>query len=187
MPKLIGIVGYAGAGKTTTTRAAIVRGGNFHHMGFSDPFKRMLAAVGITSELYDDKSRWNEPIGILNAQTLRYTTRKLGDFGRAEFGDMFWTNIALREALNRMKQGQHVIIDNVRYPSEFDALKAAGATMIAFHRDGLDVDLSHSSEQYIGALRERCDETFWHSEPFGASNLNFARLLRGLTDGTNSN
>lgn len=77
--KLIGIVGHMGAGKTTTCRAATkLHGGDWAHIGFSDPFKRMLAAIGIEEALYNDKSRWDDPLPELCGKTLRHATQTLG-------------------------------------------------------------------------------------------------------------
>ena len=100
--------------------------------------------------------------------------------GRNCISPEFWVNIALRTAKDRMRQGQHVIIDNVRFLSEFEAVEAAGGTLIAFHRPGLEVDLSHSSEASVPELQSYCHHRFEHREPFGKSNLKFADLLKEI-------
>lgn len=181
--KLIGIVGHMGAGKTTTCKAATkLHGGDFYHMGFSDPFKRMLAAVGIEEAFYNDKSRWNDPLPELCGKTLRHATRTLGQtWGRECIGDEFWTIIALQTARQRMAEWNHVIIDNVRYLSEFEMIEKAGGKFIAFHRPGLEPDMSHVSETSIPELQTYCHHRFYHREPFEASNRLFARLLAEIT------
>lgn len=178
--KLIGIVGHMGAGKTTTVAQAATTLSNFSWrlMGFSDPFQPMLEACGIPLFVYLDKSRWNEPLDALCGKTLRQATRSLGQtWGRECIGDDFWTRIALRKAESERLRNRHVIIDNVRYPSEFEALDQAGGIMIAFHRPGLEPDLSHVSEQHIAELQTWCHHRFEHREPFMQSNTRFAELL----------
>jgi len=177
--KLIGIVGYAGSGKTTITRAAITTGG-IVHMSFSEPIVRMLAAMGIPSELLDDKSRWNEPLDMLCGHSIRYAATTLGtEWGRDQIGQDVWTRIALAQAEKHRAIGQHVIIDNVRFPSEMDAMREAGAKFIAMYRSGLVPNENHQSEQYIQELRKECSVQLYND---GTFNDAVARMRKIIVD-----
>lgn len=156
--KLIGIVGYAGSGKTTITRAAITTGG-IVHMNFSNPIIAMLRAMGIPSDMLDDKARWNEPLDMLCGHSIRYAATTLGtEWGRDQIGQDVWTRIALAQAEKHLAAGQHVIIDNVRFPSEMKAMREIGAVFIAMLRPGLhDGTVTHQSEFYIRELQGVCE------------------------------
>lgn len=172
--KLIGIVGYKGAGKTSITAAAIGRWNsppNCVQRNFSEPIVNMLAAMGIPRDTLDDKTRWNDPQPELCGHSIRYAAQTLGtEWGRDHIGQDVWTNIELRHASNLRATGKHIIIDNVRFPSEADAIELAGGTCIALIRPDLTPDLSHASEQYIEELQERC----------AAHVLNTGEFLQGV-------
>ena len=177
--KLIGIVGYAGCGKTTITRAAITTGG-IVHMSFSSPIMAMLRAMGIPSEILDDKSRWNEPIEMLCGHSIRYAATTLGtEWGRDQIGQDVWTRIALAQVEKHRAAGQHVIIDNVRFPSEMDAMREVGAVFVAMYRLGVLANVGHQSEQYIKQLRLQCDEQLWND---GTFNDAVARMRKIIVD-----
>lgn len=183
-PVLIGLVGYAGAGKTTTTRAAI-NGMGIEHISFSDPIRDMMIALGIPAAVYDDKSRWNDPEAVpeLCGRTLRHATQTLGtEWGRNTINPALWSNLALRRASKLMGSGSSVIIDNVRFSTEFEAIEQAGGVTVAFHRVGYIPSLLHDSERQIGELQERAHYQFWHESPFADSNVRFRRLLRHVID-----
>lgn len=156
--KLIGLVGYQGVGKTTIVKKAIERGPALVvQMGFSNPIIDMLAALGISHKLLGDKTQWEKPVPILKGRTIRYAAQTLGtEWGRNCIDQDLWTAIAIERANAWRMQGWHVIIDNCRFPSEFDALTAAGAHMIAVNRPGIVTFTKHESEQHINALQERC-------------------------------
>lgn len=168
--KLIGIVGYAGAGKTTITRDALTRWNGpretVHH-NFSRPIVNMLAAMGIPQAMLDDKSRWNEPLDILCGHSIRYAATTLGtEWGREHIGIDVWTRIALANADQERAKGHHVVIDNVRFPSEMDAMIEAGCVdFIAMNR-GAPTNIKHASEQYIEDLQLKCSVAIYNNGTF---------------------
>ncbi len=177
--KLIGIVGYKGSGKSTTVNCATNGINHFHHMGFSEPIYRMLEAMGIPKEILDDKSRWNEPLDILCGKSTRYAFTTLGtEWGRDLIDGDVWTHIALEKADRLRNRNINVIIDNVRFPSEFDHMLFEGATMIAFHRPELEVDLSHESERHIRELQSRCK--YFITNPEGEFTDTVSRMISVL-------
>lgn len=174
--KLIGIVGYAGAGKTTITAEAIAplkRDEYFANLptvlqrNFSRPIIEMLVGMGIPRDLLDDKSRWNEPLEILCGHSIRYAATTLGtEWGRDHIGIDVWTRIALNDANKCRADGYHVIIDNVRFPSEMQIMRQNGATFIALHRSNPGGLVHHSSEIYIDELQGKCERQMWNAGTF---------------------
>jgi ABC-type dipeptide/oligopeptide/nickel transport system ATPase component len=185
--KLIGIVGYAGSGKTTITRAAIdvPHMADVKQMSFSTPIVQMLRAIGVPSELLNDKSRWNEPLEMLCGHSIRYAATTLGtEWGRDLVGQELWTRIGLAQAARHRAIGRHVIIDAVRFPSEMEAMREAGAVFVAMYRADVEnvaksTDNYHESERHIFKLRQQCE---WSIENSGTFNDAVARMRKIIVD-----
>lgn len=166
MPKIIGLCGYKGSGKTTVTEVAInidSRGAAFTRIGFADPFGPMLIAMGLPSAIVSDKSQWNDPQDILAGKSVRHAAQTLGtEWGRKCLGENVWTALAIVRAERLMTvTGGNVIIDNVRFHNEASAIVAAGGDMIAMHRDNWIIDTSHESEQHVADIQDvLCDYEF---------------------------
>lgn len=187
--KLIALVGYKGAGKTTTTATAILdprvsmRAMPIYHMSFSKPIMNMLTAMGIPEEILSNKKRWDEPLEYLCGKTVRHAATTLGtEWGRDQIGQKLWTNIALKEANAVRKQGVAALIDNCRFPSEYDDLRSNGAIMIAYRRPDLIVDLSHSSEWHIAELQRKCDIAIENNGTFAQGVTKMRNILAELVD-----
>lgn len=171
--KLIGIVGYAGSGKTTVTTEAIKFFNDnrvwIEHRNFSRPIVKMLEAMGVPQSFLYNKSRWNEPLDILCGHTIRYAATTLGtEWGRDQIGQDVWTRITLAEAEELRDKGYHVIIDNVRFPSEYDKMRYSyGAHFIAMLRRGLhEGTINHESEKHIKMLQGSCENEINNSFTF---------------------
>lgn len=149
------IVFYAdqfGAGKSTCAQVLIDHG--FKHAAFATPLKEMLMtflmSAGITMSqaqryLYGDQKHVVVPeFGV----TGRHMMQALGtEWGRMQIGPKAWAP-ALRHTLEyHKKQGNNVVVDDVRHRNEAVFLKEEyGATFIKVERPGHDSDTLHSSE-----------------------------------------
>lgn len=188
---LIALCGYKGSGKTTITDLAIRRMsyGYYRRIGFADPMVDMIEAMGIPRSILNDKSRWNEPQSILCGRSIRHAVDTLGtDWGRDQIGINVWTGIALQRAVAIAGDGKTVIIDNVRFPSEVEAVKSAGGLLIAFRRYGQQPcaeDLQKPSERHIAAIqREQCDYEFLNVGSLRQAARDFRATILAVDQGT---
>lgn len=185
--KLIGIVGYAGSGKTTVTHEAISCWNGppkTVQRNFSRPIVEALAVMGVPRELLDDKARWNDPLEILCGQTIRHAAQTLGtEWGRCYIGQEFWTGIALTEANAMRDKGRHVIIDNVRFPSEMQAMRKAGATFVAMYGTNTPIDVQHESEKHIATLQKRCEFGILNNGTFNEAVEKMRKIIVDIIDG----
>lgn len=186
---IIGICGHKGVGKSTVSEVAInlkrPKTTPFIRIGFSDPLYSMLLAMGIPEEIVFNKTRWNEPLDILCGQTTRFACDTLGNgWGRDTIGKNVWVNAGINRA-KELNSKYHVIIDNVRYFNEAEAVIENGGFIIAFHRKGVETDLTKPSEKEIPAIQRTLCKWAFASE---GENLEWnAKRFRKLIDNAIAN
>ena len=129
---IVGLCGRAGSGKTTAAEALVARG--FASISFAAPLKRMFAALDIAPSPRDDPRVWREtPHPLLCGNTPRQALQTLGtEWGRDCIGADFWVRIWAAEAANHA----HVVADDVRFPNEAAAIRAAGGLVVRLDRPG---------------------------------------------------
>lgn len=158
---IYGLVGYAGAGKTTIAREAIKRNDSVKILSLSQPITDMLIALGVPDKIVYDKARWNETLYGMGGKTCRYLAQTLGnEWGRKHVDNDLWINIGIQRCRNLITNSRTVttvIIESVRFQNEFDEIMRNGGKLIAIHRPDLTPDTAHESEQYIDKLQQRCD------------------------------
>lgn len=181
---IIALCGYKGTGKSTVTDKAIrfMAFGYYKRIGFADTMVEMIRTMGVPDAILRDKSRWNEPVEILDGRSVRHAVDTLGtDWGRDCLGINVWTGICLRRASEFSAKGKTVIIDNVRFISEAVALSEAGATMIAFERAGHKPppeDLEKPSEMNIAHIQKHfCSQRFVNQGSLRLAARDFRALL----------
>jgi len=165
MNRLVGLVGYPGAGKDTLADA-LVEDHGWKKVAFADALKDAYLATnpGVKSAYgyYE----------AVTAKNLEYMKRKytavresLQDFGQAmrDLDYDVWVK-ALFKQINAkpMYFNQDIIITDVRYMNERDAIcngryRRAGqiGTMIGITREGCGPVNDHKSEKVTGALLEK--------------------------------
>lgn len=163
---IYGLVGYAGAGKSTIAREAIKRNDSVKILSLSQPIVDMLIALGVSDKIVYDKARWNEPLYGMGGKTCRYLAQTLGtEWGRKHVADDLWINIGIQRCRNLITNSRTVttvIIESVRFPNEADEIMRNGGKLIAVHREGLTPDVTCESEQHIVLLQASCDHHIYN-------------------------
>ena len=159
---LIGIAGFAGAGKDTVADLMVAHYG-FDKIAFADTMRRMIEAIDPVvgySPLEDgdfEVIRYNDAIefvGYNDAKVMypeiRQFLQRLGtEAGREVFGDNIWADMAMKRAAT-MKR---VVIADTRFRNEAEAIKANGGIVIRVTRPGVDATNGHVSEHDLDGWR----------------------------------
>lgn len=156
-PALIGLIGKRRVGKDTAALALTKKG--YKALRFATPLKDMvrayLTAVGtdkITIEKMIEGDLKEMPVTCFNGHTARYVMQTLGtDWGRKYLGKDIWVQ-ACRET---WRQYNYVVISDVRFKNEAEAIKADGGTLLRILRPRLRISLSnHKSEKELEGIQE---------------------------------
>lgn len=121
---------------------------------FAGPLKDMVRAL-LAGMGFDNRTRERmvegdlkeNPVPGLGGTTPRMLMQTLGtEWGRKAVEDGLWVNIALSKAASLRDNDVPVVIDDLRFPNEYAALRAAGATIIKVTRPGITANSTHGSE-----------------------------------------
>lgn len=164
-PPLIGVMGKKRSGKDTFA-SFLVDGYGYRRVAFADPLKEALLKVDpiIPTNPTNGFDRYGEG-QILEAMRLSKIIERFGWEGAKaepevrrllqEYGVTirsyqpdFWLRIAMAKAssLRVGSNGSPVIITDVRFPNEADAIREAGGILVRVLRPGLASDDTHESE-----------------------------------------
>lgn len=152
MSKLIGLSGYARAGKDSV---ADVLG--FRRVSFADPMRKALYALNPIVRWYDleywrvqdviDKYGWDGYKKSPFAEELRSLLQRFGtEVGREQFGANFWVDQAMRLVETYRFQDFDVVLTDVRFPNEAEAIRAAGGVVWRVRRPNVFPANDHVSE-----------------------------------------
>ena len=154
MAILIALYGPQQVGKTTAAQSLCERSG-FTHLAFADPIYRMLGALMGLSVADMRKLPKSTPLPDLGKQTLRFAMQTLGtEWGRETIADDLWVRTAEREILNRLKSGQNVVVDDMRFVNEYETLDRLNCKFVRLERADLPEQLNpeHASETAWGSF-----------------------------------
>lgn len=121
---------------------------------FADPLRAMIAAL-LDNIGYDMDRIWRcfhgdlkeVPIPEFGGRTPRFLLQTIGtEWGRWLITPEIWTNVMA--ARLRHRPGP-VVIDDMRFPNEYEMLRARGATLVRIDRPGYTRTGNHASD---GAL-----------------------------------
>lgn len=158
MHMLIGMIGFAGAGKDTAAEALLGRG--FERRAFADALKAVALAMG-----------WD---GVKDERGRRFL-QDLGLACREHIHERVWLDAALRDI-----EGRDVVITDVRFLNEAEAVREAGGILVRVVRPGVGPANDHVSELQL--LEWPADITLTNAA--SPADLHFAMLSSiGLDDG----
>lgn len=155
---IIGLAGDKGAGKTAIAGAIASTRRQTFVMSFTSPIKEMLMVLLQNTTVPDPHAHLygrlkEEPIAELGGKSARWAMQTLGtEWGRNMIDRDLWINITMNQ-VERLHGGSAtlVIIDDVRFIGEANAIRDAGGRIFNILRAGTAKDDAHSSETGIRA------------------------------------
>lgn len=149
---LIGLTGPARSGKDTVGNM-LRDGQGFTRVAFADPIRRMVAEVldVPVDRLYDGPFK-DTPVKWLLGRTPRYLMQTVGtEWGREQVDRDLWLKIAMR----KVDEGGLVVITDVRFENEADAIRQRGGFIWHIERPDAPKVEAHVSE--AGVQRQLFD------------------------------
>lgn len=127
---------------------------NFRLVKFADPFKafikELLMQGGATEPMAQrmvEGDLKEQPIPALGGRTVREMLQTLGsDWGRNTIHPDLWMSVAMRKVDANLQAGQSVVIDDLRFPNEYEAVIARGGHPVKVLRPGVSPYRGHASE-----------------------------------------
>lgn len=182
--QLVGLAGYARAGKDTT--ADILEEHGFERRAFADLLKRATLTLNPSVWTADyghhpmamdvERLGWE---GAKQIPEVRELLQRMGtEVGRELFGTNFW----VEKAMATVEAGSKVVFTDVRFPNEFEAIKAAGGHVWRIERPGFGPVNGHSSETAIDGFDY--DLVIHNDGSLHDLELNVAGALHGSSTGT---
>ena len=143
-PKIVGITGYIGSGKTLLADALCSKH-NFTKLKMAYPIKKMLSSVGLSYYHLEGDNKEIEA-ELLCGKTPRFAMQTLGtEWGRKIIGDNIWVNLWSTKAEELTSMNQGVVADDVRFENEVKIIKDMGGIIVRMTRPS-SVKTSHESE-----------------------------------------
>lgn len=151
MKTLIGITGLAGSGKDTFADA-LVHERRYQKISFATPIKEALNEIfGWSMREWNDREWKETPRTEAGGRSPRYLAQTLGtEWGRDLVSPDLWVSVAIERA---RRSPLPVVISDVRFPNEVDALREAGGVIIKIVRHGIERVAAHASEAHVDSIR----------------------------------
>lgn len=159
---VIGLVGFAGAGKDSVADVLCGRHA-FARVAFADPLREMASALnpyiatgGLPGRGDDGLVRYADALrhfGYTDAKVryaeVRAFLQRLGtDAGRAVLGDDIWVRTAVANARALLTDHEGVAFTDVRFQNEADAVREMGGVVVRVERPGVGAVNDHVSERF---------------------------------------
>ncbi|WP_227271255.1 deoxynucleotide monophosphate kinase family protein [Roseobacter weihaiensis] len=152
-PRLIGLVGRAGAGKSTA--AEIIAAEGFTRTRFAAGLKAMLSALFAAAGLPPceiarriEGDLKEAPDAILDGVSPRQAMITLGtEWGRDLISSGLWVSIWETRARSILAAGSSAVVEDVRFPNEIDAIRRLGGVIVFIDRPAsVGASINHASE-----------------------------------------
>jgi hypothetical protein len=142
---LIGLSGYARSGKDTVAELLCLNYG-YKRVSFADPMRQALYVLSpkidniVRLSEYVDDYGWD--VAKQNQEVRRLLQVFGTEVGRKMFGLDFWIDIALKD----LSGDTQVVISDVRFPNEADAIAKLGGSVWRINRKNHSAVNGHASE-----------------------------------------
>ena len=155
---IIGLSGVARSGKDTVADHLIKNYG-FTKVSFADPIRESLLRLNPTISVaghYMSLATAVRLIGWEELKTQSEDIRELMQRMGTEVGrEMFYEDIWVDAALNKITSDMKVVIADVRYPNEADAIQKSGGSLWRIERPGIGPANEHPSESALDLYKFR--------------------------------
>jgi hypothetical protein len=155
---IVGLAGYARSGKDEAAKGLTTLG--FERRAFADKLREFIYRLNpvVTSPVWGEHLRLAEVIDVYGwdgykeskyGKEIRELLQRLGtECGRQLISDTIWIDATLGD--NRiMIPEPKIVVADVRFPNEFDAIVDRGGMMIRIHRAGVEAANDHISEHAL--------------------------------------
>lgn len=142
---IIGLSGYARSGKDTVAELLCLNYA-FRRISFADPMREAILTLNPKIDSITHVGHYVEDYGWDMAKQNPEIRRLLQVFGtevgRKMFGDDVWINMAFKS----IQPDERIVVADVRFPNEAEAIKAKGGTVIRVNRHNHSAVNAHKSE-----------------------------------------
>lgn len=149
-PRIVGLQGYGGSGKSEVRRILEKRGYVARHIKgpIADMTHCLLLAAGVDRpSSHIDGHLKRTPIPELGGRTATDIQQYLGtEFGRNFISPTIWLDIWARWADERLTANQPVVQESVRFANEASAIRDRGGVIFEVRRPGIGPVNAHVSE-----------------------------------------
>ena len=158
-PLLIGLIGRAGAGKTTVANH-LEADWHFEQVALADPIVAMIHALyaeaGVDGAWAVERALKDQPPPQIGASYRRLAQTLGTDWGRHLVHPDLWINIAAHKVRVAHLHQAHVVVSDVRFPNEAQWVLDMGGQLVRITRPGLpplpDEAGNHESEAHASRL-----------------------------------
>ena len=153
-PRILGMCGVARSGKDTVADYLVAKYGFVKH-SFATPIRQFVAHILGTHPRTLERTK-ERPIPWLGGKTPRYLMQTVGtEWGRGMIDPDLWVKSCFHRAQRDIDAGRCVVICDVRFPNEADAVHAHGGQVWAMNRPGAGTASAHASEAVPLHLADR--------------------------------
>jgi hypothetical protein len=149
-PRIVGLQGYGGSGKSEVRRILERRGYVARHIKAPiAEMTRVLLGYVTDDDAYEytDGPLKRAPIPALGNRTATEIQQELGTaFGRDFISPTIWLDIWARWADEQLEARRPVVQESVRFTNEADAIRARGGVVFEVRRPGVGPVNAHVSE-----------------------------------------
>ena len=174
---IIGLSGYARSGKDSVAQLLCLNYA-FQRISFADPIREAIITLNPKLDSITHVSHRVSDYGWDVAKQdpeIRRLLQVMGtEVGRKMFGENIWIDMAFKQAEGM----ERLVIADVRFPNEADAIKQRGGSVWRINRHGLNAINHHASEHAMdnymfdhviyndGSLEELSEEVFMSARKF---------------------
>lgn len=149
---IIGLSGVARSGKDTVADHLVENYG-FRKVSFADPIREALYRLNPEIDVDGYDMRLKAAVDLMGWEQLkdistgvRGLMQRMGtEVGREMFGENIWVDTALKS----IAPGEKIVITDVRFPNEADAIQATGGKLWRVERSGVGPANEHASESAL--------------------------------------